>query len=214
MELDDRQLVRRVQKGDRRAFEALVRKYQRRVFRLAFGMMREEEAALDIAQEAFVKVHRNIGRFKGDSAFYTWLYRITTNLCIDALRKQRGEQLEYDDALAREEETELDLGLRTSSRAFNPVRRTLERELGDRLNEALGTLSEAHREILLLRELEGLSYEDLSQALDIPKGTVMSRLFHARKKMQAALLDYLTPEERRSLMGEDDAREGLGGGIE
>lgn len=211
MELDDRQLVQRAQNGDRRAFEALVRKYQRRVFRLAYGLVKRPEDAMDIAQEAFVKVHKNLEGFKGDASFYTWLYRITRNLAIDHLRRQRGgDPVEYEDGMRREEEAGQELGLRTSSKTFSPVKDALDKELGGRLHAALGALSENHREILLLREVEGLSYEELAEALDIPKGTVMSRLFHARKKMQEALRPYLTDEELRTLAGAGGPREETG----
>ncbi len=202
MELDDKQLVARAQSGDRHAFEALVRKYQRRIFRLAFGMLKNQEDAMDASQDAFVRVHKHLDRFKGDAAFYTWLYRITTNLCIDRIRRNRGEQVEYEDGLAREDHTAAELGLRRSAAATHPVKSALRHELGEHISRALAQLPEKHRQILLLREIEGLSYEDLSQTLEIKKGTVMSRLFHARKKMQAILAEYLTPEELARLTGE------------
>lgn len=202
MELDDKQLVARAQSGDRHAFEALVRKYQRRIFRLAFGMLKNQEDAMDVSQDAFVRVHQHLDRFKGDAAFYTWLYRITTNLCIDRIRRNRGEQVEYEDGLAREDHTAAELGLRRSAAATHPGKSTLRHELGDHISRALEQLPEKHRQILLLREIEGLSYEDLSLTLEIKKGTVMSRLFHARKKMQAILAEYLTPEELAQLTGE------------
>ena len=192
MELDEKQLVKRAQAGDKQAFGALVRTYQRRIFRLAMGMVRNEDDALDIAQETFVKAHRNLDRFKGDAAFYTWLYRIAKNLCIDHLRKRRGEQVEYDDGVGRDDAAQGDtLGLDAPSKRDGPSKRLMNSELGAQLHAALQTLSEDHREILLLREVEGLSYEELAETLEIKKGTVMSRLFHARKKMQAALAGYV-----------------------
>ena len=194
MELDDKQLVARSLEGDARAFEALVRAYQRRVFRVAFGMLKNQEDAMDIAQEAFVKAHQNLDRFKGDAAFYTWIYRITTNLCIDHLRRKRGEHVEYDDGIRRQEAEGATLGLRTASKQGSPQKRALDHELAEQLEAALATLTDAHREILVLREVEGLSYEELAEALQIPKGTVMSRLFHARKKMQQALSAYVAGE--------------------
>jgi len=191
VEQGDKALVARSLEGDGAAFEALVRKYQRRVFRVAYGMLKSQEDAMDVAQDAFVKAHQNLERFKGDAAFYTWLYRITSNLCIDHLRKRRGEQVEYDDGVRRDEDAGAPLGLRTSSKSFSPVKQALDRELGEQIHEALAELSESHREILLLREVEGLSYEEIAAALEIPKGTVMSRLFHARKNMQKALAPYV-----------------------
>ncbi len=202
MELDDKALVARAQAGDRQAFEALVRKYQRRVYRLAFGMLKSQEDAMDVAQDAFVRAHQNLARFQGSAAFYTWLYRITTNLCIDRLRRRRGEAVEYDDSLAREDHTAAEVGLRRPSGATHPDKTALRRELGETIAAALAALPEKHREILVLREIEGLSYAELAETLQIKKGTVMSRLFHARKKMQALLAEYLTPEEFAHLSGE------------
>jgi len=199
MELDDKQLVVRAQAGDRHAFEALVRKYQRKVFRLAFGMLKSEEDALDVAQDAFVRAHQNLERFKGDASFYTWIYRITSNLCIDRLRKRRGEQVEYDDGVQRDDHTASELGLRRSPAQSNPAKTALRSELGSKIKDALAELPDKHRQILLLRELEGLSYEELAETLELKKGTVMSRLFHARKKMQSLLTGYLSPEEQREL---------------
>jgi RNA polymerase sigma-70 factor (ECF subfamily) len=151
---------------------------------------------MDVSQEAFVKVHRYLDRFKGDSSFYTWLYRITTNTCIDVLRRRAvisQESVEYDDSVQLDL-AEANLGALGSQVDASPARSALRRELGEKLEEALAQLPEKHRAILLLRELEGMSYEDLARTLDIPKGTVMSRLFHARAKVQRLLADYLGDE--------------------
>ncbi|MFW5878430.1 MAG: sigma-70 family RNA polymerase sigma factor [Myxococcota bacterium] len=202
MEIDEKKLVARAREGDRQAFEALVRQYQRRVFRVAMGMLRNEDDALEIAQEAFVKAHRNLSNFKGDSAFYTWLHRITSNLCIDLLRRRRGEMVEYDDGVLRDESEEKASELRPSAPP-SPNAAAMNRELGEKLNEAMDRLSDAHRRILVLREVEGLSYEEIATVLGIKKGTVMSRLFHARKNMQTMLRTYLSPGELRELTGEE-----------
>ena len=133
---------------------------------------------------------------KGDSSFYTWLYRITTNTCIDVLRRRgvnSSDSVEYDDTVEMDL-AEANLGLLGSQIDSSPSRSVLRRELGEKLEEALAQLPEKHRAILLLRELEGMSYEDLSRTLDIPKGTVMSRLFHARAKVQRLLASYLNDE--------------------
>ena len=193
MPTDDLTLVRRARSGDQRAFRLLVERYQKKVYTVALGMVKDPEEALDVAQEAFVKVHRYLGHFKGDSSFYTWLYRITTNVCIDVLRRRSGsrtDSVEYDDSVELDL-AEANLGALGSQLDSDPSRAVLRRELGDKLEEALGQLPEKHRAILLLRELEGMSYEDLARTLDIPKGTVMSRLFHARAKVQRLLSGYL-----------------------
>ena len=196
MPTDDLTLVRRARAGDQRAFGLLVERYQKKVYAVALGMVKDAEEAMDVSQEAFVKVHRYLDRFKGDSSFYTWLYRITTNTCIDVLRRRgvnSSDSVEYDDTVEMDL-AEANLGLLGSQLDVSPSRTLLRRELGEKLEEALAQLPEKHRAILLLRELEGMSYEDLSRTLEIPKGTVMSRLFHARAKVQRLLADYLGDE--------------------
>jgi len=193
---DDLTLVRRARSGDQRAFSMLVERYQKKVYAVALAMVKDAEEALDVSQEAFVKVHRYLDRFKGDSSFYTWLYRITTNTCIDVLRRRgvtSSDSLEYDDTV-QVDLAEANLGALGSQLEASPARTVLRRELAEKLEEALQQLPEKHRAILVLRELEGMSYEDLARTLDIPKGTVMSRLFHARSKVQHLLSDYLAEE--------------------
>ena len=191
---EDRELVQAAQKGDQQAFRKLVERYQRRVFQLALGMVKDADEAMDIAQETFVRVHRYLPSFKGDSSFFTWTYRIAVNLCLDAGRKKgRGESVEFD-----ERQAEVEASMDPPSAALaGPQRNALNRELAGKIQEALGGLSENHRAILLLREVEGLSYEELSQTLGIRKGTVMSRLFHARLKMQRKLREYLGADADR-----------------
>jgi RNA polymerase sigma-70 factor (ECF subfamily) len=191
--IDDLTLVQRARSGDQRAFRQLVERYQRKVFAVAFGMLKDREEAMDVAQEAFVKVHKYLDHFKGDSSFYTWLYRLTSNLCIDAMRRKKsgqGEPLELDENLSVDLAA-AQIGALSSQQDSDPQRNALRRELGGKLEEALQQLPEKLRAILLLRELEGMSYEDLARTLEIPKGTVMSRLFHARTRMQALLSSYL-----------------------
>jgi RNA polymerase sigma-70 factor (ECF subfamily) len=189
---DDRRLVRAAQKGDAAAFRTLVERYQRRIYQLALGMMKDPDEAMDIVQETFVRVHRYLPAFKGDSSFFTWTYRIATNLCLDAARKRgRTERIDLQDS----EQAELEAAMDPPSAALaGPQRAALNEELKGKLDDALQGLSENHRAILLLREVEGLSYEELSKVLGIRKGTVMSRLFHARLKMQSKLREYLGDE--------------------
>jgi len=186
---DDRALVKAAQRGDEQAFRKLVERYQRRVVQLALGMTRDPDEAMDIAQETFVRVHRYLPSFKGDSSFFTWTYRIAMNLCLDAQRRRgRSERVELEEG----DEAEIEAAMDPPSAALaGPQRQALNSELRERIEEALGSLSENHRSILLLREVEGLSYEELSKVLGIRKGTVMSRLFHARLKMQKQLREYL-----------------------
>lgn len=205
MATDDLTLVKRVKTGDQRAFKLLVERYQRKIYAVALGMVKDKEEALDISQEAFVKVYKYLDHFKGDSSFYTWLYRITVNICIDALRKKqalRGEQVELDEAV-KMDTAEANIGALGSRLGTNPQKSALRKELAEKIQQALETVPEKHRAILLLREVEGMSYEDLSRTLEIPKGTVMSRLFHARTKVQKILSEYLELDESKSGLGNE-----------
>jgi RNA polymerase sigma-70 factor (ECF subfamily) len=203
--IDDLTLVKRSRDGDQTAFKLLVERYQRKVYSVALGMVRDREEARDIAQEAFTKVYKYLDHFKGDSSFYTWLYRITVNICIDVLRKQgsgRGEQVELDENLAMDS-AEANIGALGSKLGTNPQKSLLRKELATKIQEALEEVPEKHRAILLLREIEGMSYDDLARTLDIPKGTVMSRLFHARAKIQKVLSNYLELDESKSGIGSE-----------
>jgi RNA polymerase sigma-70 factor (ECF subfamily) len=200
---DDLTLVTRVRQGDQRAFRLLVERYQRKVFSVALGMLKDKEEAMDVSQEAFVKVYKYLDHFKGDSSFYTWLYRITVNICIDVLRKKnalKGEQVEFDETV-KMDAAEANIGSLGSQLGTNPQKAALRRELADKINAALQEVPEKHRAILLLREVEGMSYEDLARTLGIPKGTVMSRLFHARLKIQKILSEYLELGDKKSGTG-------------
>jgi RNA polymerase sigma-70 factor (ECF subfamily) len=196
----DKELVRLAQRGDPSAFRTLVERYQKKAFALAVGIVKDADEAMDVVQEAFVKVHRYLPEFKGDSSFYTWLYRITTNLAIDALRQRRGERVDPDD---RAVEAEIEsLAEPPLAKAVDPQKAVLDSELGEQLLAALDQLPDKHRAILVLREVEGLSYEELAKVLKIPKGTVMSRLFHARLKMQQILRVHIEEDELKKAGGE------------
>jgi len=157
----DGKLVARARQGDRDAYRVLVERYQRRVFHLALSLVRNREDAADVSQEAFVKVFLHLNSFKGDSSFATWLFRIANNLSIDLIRRRAGASpVEFEeDAAATVEGSELHGSGIAAHLDANPQRQTLRRELGEKLEEALGQLPEKHRAILLLREVEGLLYE-------------------------------------------------------
>jgi RNA polymerase sigma-70 factor (ECF subfamily) len=202
---DDLTLVQRVRGGDQRAFKTLVERYQKKVYAVALGMVKDKEEAYDIAQEAFVKVYKYLDHFKGDSSFYTWLYRITANICIDVMRKKqamKGEAVEFDESV-QHDISEANLGALGSRLGTNPQKSALRRELAEKIQEALEQVPEKHRAILLMREVEGMSYEDLAETLQIPKGTVMSRLFHARAKVQKILSEYLELDESKAGIGNE-----------
>ncbi len=184
----DRALVDAAKQGDRAAFGKLVERYQRRIYALAYGIVRRPDDAWDVAQDAFVKAYRNLARFEGTAAFYTWLYRITYNLSIDALRERaRRNTVDFEEARSIDESLERE-GFRLDD---DPDDMATRKELKRVLHLAMNKLSDKHRAIIVLREVEGLSYEEIADVLGISKGTVMSRLFHARQNLQALLKPYV-----------------------
>jgi len=190
---DDSELVDRAQNGERAAFQKLVERYQEKVYSICYGKVGDEHDAKDVSQDVFIKVYRYLDGFNKDAKFYTWLYRIAVNTCIDFLRKQsRRDKVDYDDTIGRDEEyLEGDDMLMPSNLGLNPDEALDRKELRKEMLAALEELSEKHRTILNLREVEGLSYREIADILEISKGTVMSRLYHARRYFQDALRDYL-----------------------
>lgn len=185
----DIELVRRSQAGDSRAFDALVTRYRGKVYAMSYHLVQNETEAWDLAQEAFIKAWRALPGFKGDSAFYTWLFRITHNVAYDWLRKKkvRATGEEFDDSRA---DHGIAAGAETAPRgAPAPDSALKQAELGRRIRDAIAQLSPDHQQAVLLREIEGLSYEEIAQAMGCSIGTVMSRLFYARKKLQEILHD-------------------------
>jgi RNA polymerase sigma-70 factor, ECF subfamily len=182
------QLLEAVKDGDGNAYRALVEKYQNRVFGMVYGMLRNREDARDITQDAFVKAYRNIAKFRLESSFYTWLYRIAMNLAIDFVRKKkrRGESSGFDEAIAAKD---ADGNISQTHNRESP-RKALERkQLYKRIMDALEKLPTDQKQIIVLRELEGLSYKEISDITEVPEGTVMSRLYYARKKLQQLLAE-------------------------
>ena len=181
----DRRLIVRAQAGDTGAFRLLVERHQRRVFAIALGLVRDEQDAREIAQEAFLRVHKGLAQFHGGSSFFTWLYRIVTNLSIDLMRKPSRREAELHFALEGDE-GESPLLPASDADPYDVVRRG---QLSLRIQDALEQLPPYHRGVILMREVEGMSYEEMAEAMQVSKGTIMSRLFHARKKLQRALSD-------------------------
>lgn len=188
MEPDDRKLVEDARRGDAAAFRALVNRHQRRAYAVALGMVHDPDDARDVCQEAFLKAYRNLSSFEGEAQFFTWLYRIVMNLCIDHLRKKRGQQVEFDEAQASDAPDEA--GIAPHRTGFDPARALSDKELRRQILEALDKLSPAHRAVMVMREVEGMSYQEMADEMKCSIGTIMSRLFHARKKMQAMLIAY------------------------
>jgi len=179
---EDKELIARTMAGDKQGYRRLVEKYQSRVYSIVFEIVKNKEDAEDIAQESFVKAYLSLPDFKGQSSFYTWLYRIAFNMAIDLKRKlarRGGGTLEFDEGRVDSHgETK---GSRSSS--GGPQETLLQKERLSRLNEGLREISEEHRVVILLREVEGLSYDQIADVVGISKGTVMSRLHYARKRL-------------------------------
>jgi RNA polymerase sigma-70 factor (ECF subfamily) len=188
VEQSDWELVRQCKSGDRQAFRELVERYQRKAVAIAFGILHDREDALEIAQEAFAKVFTGIQKFKEEASFYTWLYRITVNLAIDRQRqKNRQPLLEREDSGEGENARTARIEGIPDSAEADPYEQVKDKELGERIRAALAELTPAHKAVILLREVEGLSYEEISEVLQCSRGTVMSRLHYARKKLQSRL---------------------------
>ena len=182
----DRELVVRVLDGDQSAYKLLVERYQGRIFSVAYGLLRNREDAREVSQEAFIKAYRNLSGFRRDSSFYTWIYRITVNLGIDFRRKAyRKREVALDETRIVPEDAH-----HTGPRPMPTPGASLERkQLGGRIRAAIDELPEDQRAAIILREIQGLSYKEIADALDCAEGTVMSRLFYGRKKLQELLED-------------------------
>jgi RNA polymerase sigma-70 factor (ECF subfamily) len=190
MALPDLELVDRARGGDPEAFRELVVRHQRRVYAVALGIVKDRDLAWDVSQDAFVRVHQHLSEFRDEASFATWIHRITARIAIDVLRKERPSRRSDVADVPEPVLQEAAPGVLATALGTNPQETVLRRELAGRLSEALGQLPDVHRTVLVLREMDGLSYEELAERLGIPRGTVMSRLFHARKKMQALLAGY------------------------
>jgi len=182
-------LVRRCQAGDTEAFDELVTRYRTRVFSMIYNMVHSEQDAWDLAQDSFLKAWKSIKRFRGRSSFYTWIYRIVMNVTIDWLRKKhiKGAGAEFDDAIQLRQ---VDPASKTVPKKEALPYETMQRdEIRTRIEQAIAQLSPEHRAVILMKELEDMQYHEISEALGCSIGTVMSRLFYARKKLQNLLRD-------------------------
>jgi RNA polymerase sigma-70 factor, ECF subfamily len=182
-EVDERALIQRCIAGDATAFEPLVEKYRQRVWRLAYQVLHDREEAWDVAQEAFVRAFHSLPSFRGQSAFYTWLFRITVNVATDRHR-QRGAQAR---AFGPERVTEEEWARTTPDPGGGPEQQAARKEQRERIRSALDALPPKARTIIMLSDIEGLSYREIAEVLNCPIGTVMSRLHNARKRLKALL---------------------------
>lgn len=187
MPKEDRELVRSCLEGNIDDFRGLVEKYQQRIYIVIYGILLNREQARDLTQDVFLKAYRSLGKFKGDSQFYTWLYRIAFNLALDTKRKIANRvQVEYNDALSIDNSEN-----HYRSRALRPDRVALRQELHEVIIKGLAVLSNEQRRAIILREWEGNSYDEISKIMNCSTGTVMSRLYYAREKLKKEILPYL-----------------------
>ncbi|HZP38778.1 MAG TPA: sigma-70 family RNA polymerase sigma factor [Methylomirabilota bacterium] len=182
-DIDERALIQRCIAGDAAAFEPLVEKYRQRVWRLAFQVLHDREEAWDVAQEAFVRAFHSLSSFRGQSAFYTWLFRITVNVATDRHR-QRGAQAR---AFGPERVSEEEWARTTPDPGGGPEQQAARKEQRERIRSALDALPPKARAIIMLSDVEGLSYREIAEVLNCPIGTVMSRLHNARKRLKSLL---------------------------
>ena len=187
----DDALVKAARRGDTMAFEELVARHRDKIFARAFSMMRNEDDAIDLSQEAWVKGWQRLKQFQGESSFTTWMTRIVINLCLDQLRRKKRQRADSIEEMGEETGgVERQMPVVT----VNPTERLERRELRKQIDGAMGKLSEEHRTVLVLHEFEEMEYKEIAKVVDCSIGTVMSRLFYARRKM-AALLAELRREK-------------------
>jgi RNA polymerase sigma-70 factor (ECF subfamily) len=196
-EQPDELLVERAKRGDTRAFEMLVVKYQRRIERLIARMVRDVDLVQDIAQESFIRAYRALPQFRGDSAFYTWLYRIAVNTAKKALVDLKRDPLVVESALASvsDDEDETSRVERELTDGATPEAVLASKEIAETVNAAIAALSEDLRQAITLREIEGLSYEEIAEMMNCPIGTVRSRIFRAREAIAQRLRPLLDTRE-------------------
>jgi RNA polymerase sigma-70 factor (ECF subfamily) len=179
---DESALIERAKKGDTEAFATLVERYQRRVVGVALAVVHNQDDAIELAQETFVRAFENLSKFESRSSFSTWLYRIAANISIDFRRREARH------VVLRGEDAEKELS-RVPSAEGDSYRAAARNELGRRIEKAMEQLTPEHRAVVLLREVEGLSYDEISEVLQVPRGTVMSRLHYARGRLRGFLKD-------------------------
>ena len=182
-------LVKRCQAGEADAFDELVVRYRTRIFGMIYNMVHNEQDAWDLAQDSFVKAWKSMKRFRGQSSFYTWMYRIVMNVTIDWLRKKqiKGAGAEFDDSIQLKE---IDPASKTVPKPDAlPYERMQQTEIRAQIDNAISQLTPEHRAVILMKEIEDMQYHEIAEALGCSIGTVMSRLFYARKKLQALLKD-------------------------
>ena len=188
MKRNDKDLVVRLKANDERAFEKLVERYQKRVYMIAYNILRNENDAYDATQEVFLKIFKYIDNFRETASLYTWIYKISYHVAIDIYRKRKkSNSVEYSEFI-KSDGPDVD---ELHHKIMSPIAQAENSELSRTIESALGKISESHRAVIVLREIEGLSYAEIADILDVSKGTVMSRLHHARLNLQKYLKEHL-----------------------
>jgi RNA polymerase sigma-70 factor (ECF subfamily) len=184
----DAAMVAAVLEGDPEAYRVLVERYERRIYHVIYGMVRSPEDAKDLAQDAFVKAFQNLHRFRLEAKFYTWLCRIAMNVAIDHLRKMKHRNhAEFDDARGGSDGAQV---VRLHSAKDDPSENVAGARMYKTIMDAVETLPDDQKQVLILREIEDMPYKEIAEVLDIPEGTVMSRLYYARRRLQEQLAEY------------------------
>jgi len=192
---DDQILVERAQNGDKRAFDLLVLKYQHKIAKLIMRYVRDPSEALDVSQEAFIKTYRALPKFRGDSAFYTWLYRIAINTAKNHLVAMKRRPVDFEVDLQDPDSYDMNARLQDTD---TPDRIAQREELRETVEDAIAALPDELREAIILREIEGLSYEEIARAMDCPVGTVRSRIFRAREAIEGRIGPLIRNNEDES----------------
>ena len=187
MELSDANLITKFKQGDEKSFEYLVERYQHKIYNTTFRILGNHDDALDLAQETFIRVYNNLNTFKGKSTFSTWLFKISTNICRDELRKRQTRISTYNLSEADHQKT----SYQKSNEHQDPEKISLKNELNKNIQVKIEQLPSEQKTILVLREFQDLSYAELSEVLDISMGTVKSRLSRARKALRSELYDII-----------------------
>lgn len=184
--MNDNDLVKRAKDGDVEAFERLVEGYQKKVFNIAYRMLGNYDDASELAQEALIKIYKSIKSFKEESSLSTWIYRITTNVCLDELRKRKSKAVVYIDENIRSEDEEINRQIEDNKPT--PDQKAEQNELRKTINTAIQSLSQEHKIVIILRDIQGLSYDEIAEILKCPPGTVKSRINRARLSLKEILL--------------------------
>ncbi len=188
---EEKGLIDRCQKGDFGAFRELMEQYQSRIYSVCFGILRNREDARDVVQEVFIKVYNSIKSFKGESGLYIWIYRIAVNTSVDYYRKRKRRSKIIEHAFKEKKRD------KTKIYPETPGDVTLNIELKDVVAKAINSLPDKHKEVIILREIEGLSYQEIAKVMRCSEGTVMSRLFYARKRLMTILKKYINSGNKK-----------------